>query len=577
MFIGKYEIVSDLGDGGMGTVKLARSPSGDLVVVKQAHPNDPLLRELLIDEAHVGLRLKHPNIVETLDYFEHDGTPVLVVAFVSGASLADIRAKGPLEPGVVCRIGRQIAEALDALHHAVGDDGRPLAVLHRDVTPNNIMVGYDGNARLIDLGIAKSDDRRSQKTQTGFLRGTLRYMAPEVFEDSRYSPQSDLWALGISLLDAALGRQAIKGSEGEVVGKVMTGRVIELRPGESLDPDLEKALRKLLDKDPRKRPSRGQDAAALFLWIEKKLGGDAAQTERALKAAVGDPPAMGDADDDEATIRLMTQAQGIYTTGTQSVASADIEADPSNEQETLPPEREGLEEPPFALGIKSRTSIAKDALPRERTPTPSVQDIPSVLHAPKGSGPREALSSYAAQLRALEGQTPASGIPAEPTLLGPGATELSITSSMMNSPDPATSPTAEQVGKPIDDHTHLTAMNDDQEGRPLPLLVLGIGLGLVVGLLGLIWIGMRPGYVAEDHVRGRQEAEEALRRERETPPSSIALEFAVADGRAGDRPKCFIEERTRAFSYKDVTGTWVVTKRLSEVPIDKREFVLCTE
>ena len=135
MQIGRYELIRSLGEGGSAKVLLAKSlGSGQEVVLKVPLQATPNKLERMRDEARVGLRLQHPGIVETLDLFEHEGKPVLVVEFVNGSSLQQIRKVGPLSPAAVVRVGRQVAEALDAIHSATDEAGQPLNILHRDVT-----------------------------------------------------------------------------------------------------------------------------------------------------------------------------------------------------------------------------------------------------------------------------------------------------------------------------------------------------------------------------------------------------------------------------------------------------------
>ena len=278
MRIGRYEIIDELGAGGMGKVRLARAPSGRLVVLKTALGRDKDDDERLRDEARVGLRLRHPGIVETVELFEHEGRAVLVTAFVPGATLYELRQGGPMPGAVVCRIGRQVADALDAIHNATDEGGRRLEILHRDVTAGNVMLGHDGNARLIDLGIARSVETRAMRTETGMLRGTLRYLAPELFAGESYTGASDLWALGVVLWEALLGRPAIRGSDAEAIGKICSGNVMQLDASEQPDPRVQKAIGQLLKKSVPDRLRRAREGAALFSMVEKQIGGDVTGT-----------------------------------------------------------------------------------------------------------------------------------------------------------------------------------------------------------------------------------------------------------------------------------------------------------
>ncbi|HEY4223943.1 MAG TPA: serine/threonine-protein kinase [Myxococcota bacterium] len=377
---GKYDVVGDLSSGGMGKLSLARSvSSGAFVVVKQAHSRED--DERLRDEARVGLRLLHPHIVETLDLIEIDGRPGLVTAYVSGASLFDLRKHGPLAPAVVCRLGRQISEALDAIHNAVDDMGRPLGMLHRDVTASNVMLGHDGKARLIDLGIARSRESRAERTDTGSVRGTLRYLAPELFGDGEHSAQTDLWSLGIVLWEAIRGREALKGATAAAIHTIISGKVMQLEHGEIVDGRMQRALAQLLKVKPDDRPRRARDAAALFAMLEKQMPEVDVDrlSSQAVSAAVG-PRSDALGVDPQ---RLMARAAAVFgeearmqTTG---MANVDITA----------------AEMPVS---ESSILVMKDVVEPDGPPAALIEE--TVDESPKT--PAEAIMAYARLLQRLE-------------------------------------------------------------------------------------------------------------------------------------------------------------------------------
>lgn len=304
---GRYEVLGDLSSGGMGRLRLARAVhtgrgAGELVVIKTAHaPEDD---ERLRDEARVGMRLLHPHIVETLDLVDVNGRPGLVTAYVSGASLLDMRKKlGPLPPALICRIGAQIAGALEAIHSACDEDGQPLLMLHRDVTASNIMLGHDGKARLIDLGIARSRENRAERTDAGSVRGTLRYLAPELFGTADHSAQTDLWSLGVVLWESLRGKEAMVGPSAACIGRILAGNVMSLEQGEMVDGRVQRAISHLLRINPTDRPKRARDGAALFAMLEKDIAGNVDVTElmaRTVTKAIG--PRTDDKKDPESAI-----------------------------------------------------------------------------------------------------------------------------------------------------------------------------------------------------------------------------------------------------------------------------------
>mgnify|MGYP000991674886 CR=1 FL=1 len=311
MRIGRYEVIGTLGSGGMSAVSLAKSTStGELVVLKRQH--DPADDAALIDEARVGLRLNHPHIVETLDLFTHEGRPTLVTAYVSGASLSDLRATQRVPTEIVLKVGRDIASALAFIHTATEEDGTPLEILHRDVTPPNVLIGHDGRARLIDLGIARSRVNTREHTQVGFLRGTLRYIAPEVLQGEPYTPQTDLWGLGATLWEAALGRYAVPGTDPQVYAQILKGEVFGLTPDDRVDARVRNAVGALLMYDPRSRPRDAETAARIFeSYLDPEVDADRLA---ALLVQRNLGPASGYEEDGgvEKTFMLVNRAAAAY-------------------------------------------------------------------------------------------------------------------------------------------------------------------------------------------------------------------------------------------------------------------------
>ena len=394
---GRYDVIGELGSGGMGQLMLARAPGGARVVIKTAHARED--DERLRDEARVGMRLLHPHIVETLDLVENNGRPALITAYVPGASLFDLRRRGAMAPAVVCRIGKQIAEALETLHDAVDEHGQPLKMLHRDVTPGNVLLGYDGAARLIDLGIARSTESRAARTESGAVRGTLRYLAPELFAGGPHSVRSDLWSLGVVLFEALLGREATRGPMAAAVGKIVAGRVMDLDPGETPEPAVVKGIAQLLRMDPLSRPARARDAAALFGMLEKQLAGgrDVGEDARGtVIAAMGPEPDQRRETSQEAVQRaqeMFFAEARLQTTGVAAVADmAAVEAGG----------RTAPEHPASALLLEEELVDPASTLAE----SPRAPPLPSTERLPRTQTPNDALREYARRLQELERREP---------------------------------------------------------------------------------------------------------------------------------------------------------------------------
>lgn len=270
--LGRYRIDTKLTEGGMGSVYLASDVDGRLVILKVPHRNDAESLAAMGDEARLGMRLKHPAIVDTLDFFVEGGRGVLVVAYIDGKTLFELRKAGPLPAPAIATLGTQLASAIDAIHNATDEDGRPLHVLHRDVCPNNVMIDASGQARLIDLGIARSSDRRQKSTQVGMVKGTLRYLAPEILAGGDHSRATDLWALGVTLWEAALARYAVPGDEVLTLRAAADGQLAKLLPGEALEREVADALHALISPLGQ-RLQNARAAHAVFTRLATRFSG----------------------------------------------------------------------------------------------------------------------------------------------------------------------------------------------------------------------------------------------------------------------------------------------------------------
>jgi eukaryotic-like serine/threonine-protein kinase len=243
----------------MATVHVGRllGPVGfsRTVAIKRLHPQferDPEFVAMFLDEARIAARIRHPNVVQTLDVVASDGELLLVMDYVEGESLARLlraaaRAGQPVPPArIVLAIVCGALQGLHAAHEAKGEDGRPLGVVHRDVSPQNILVCVDGTPRVLDFGIAKAIGRL-QATRSGEIKGKLSYMAPEQIRNGQVTRRTDVYAAGVVLWEALTGARLFRGEEGPVIGQILEGRIdppsqIEPTVPAVLDPIVMRAL-----------------------------------------------------------------------------------------------------------------------------------------------------------------------------------------------------------------------------------------------------------------------------------------------------------------------------------------------
>ena len=218
--IGRYTLCDPLAIGGMAEVFLGRSrgPVGfaRTVAVKRLHPHYARDREfatMFADEARLTARLRHPNIVSTLDVLTEDADMYLVMEYEHGESIARIAERIPdrrVPPTIAASIITGVLGGLHAAHEATDPGGAPLHIVHRDVTPQNVMVGIDGVARILDFGVAKSKSNL-HKTKLGQLKGKPPYMAPEQVTGSTIDRRVDVFAAGVVLWEMLTGRRLFRG------------------------------------------------------------------------------------------------------------------------------------------------------------------------------------------------------------------------------------------------------------------------------------------------------------------------------------------------------------------------------
>ncbi len=220
---GKYVLLRPLAAGGMAEVFLAqmRGPAGfdKACVVKRVLPGhvaNSQYMEMFLDEARVIARLSHPNVVQVFDMGELESDYFMAMEYVPGADLQNLLDALPenerrVPVPVACRIIAQVAEGLDHAHRAVDGAGLPLGIVHRDVSPSNVIISVDGVAKICDFGIAKSGAQAS-KTEIGSLKGKIHYMSPEQVRGDRVDARSDLFSLGAVLYEMTIGVRPFEGN-----------------------------------------------------------------------------------------------------------------------------------------------------------------------------------------------------------------------------------------------------------------------------------------------------------------------------------------------------------------------------
>jgi serine/threonine-protein kinase len=254
--LGRYRLIAEIGHGGMAEVYLALL-EGDLgfnklLVLKKIRPElaeDPEMMAMFLDEARLSARLHHPNVVETHEVAQEDGHTFMAMEYLEGQSLHRIlhrlRREGGLPPAMHLQI---LADVLAGLHHAheLADwDETPLGVVHRDVTPQNVFVTYEGAVKVVDFGIAKVKGASSE-TRAGVVKGKVAYMAPEQARGEAVDRRTDIFAAGVMLWEAATGARPFRGlSDVEILHRLIHG---EMPSAKAANPAIPEALEAIVNK-----------------------------------------------------------------------------------------------------------------------------------------------------------------------------------------------------------------------------------------------------------------------------------------------------------------------------------------
>jgi len=281
LVIGRYALFDELAAGGMATVHLGRLLGpvgfGRTVAVKRLHAHflkDEEFVTMFLDEARIVARIRHPNVVPMADVVQSKDGLILVMEYVHGESLSRLmrtarKAEEPIPPKIVSAIMCGVLLGLHAAHDTTGADGTLLGVVHRDVSPQNIIVGADGVARVLDFGIAKAAGR-AQITREGQIKGKLAYMAPEQIR-GQVDRRTDVFAAAVVLWEMLAGRRLHEGSKDvDIVTRVVRGNFTP--PSQyvpALGPDVDAVVMRALASDPRLRYASARDLA---LELQRTIG-----------------------------------------------------------------------------------------------------------------------------------------------------------------------------------------------------------------------------------------------------------------------------------------------------------------
>ncbi len=422
--LGRYEVLTQLASGGMAAVYVARAKGvagfERLVAIKVLHPHLAYEEEFIsmfLDEARLAARIRHPNVVPTLDISDTEGDGFfLVMEYIEGDHFGSVLGAAAKEgerlpTPIVCKVLIDALGGLGAAHELTDENGEPLKLVHRDISPHNVMVGVDGISRLTDFGVAKAE-KRLTSTRAGQFKGKLAYMSPEQASSGFADQRSDLFSMGIMLWESLSGRRLFRGENNAATLTKILHEPIPA-PSELWD-DLapfDELLAKALHREPDERFQSADEFAAALEQVARANGGIASTRAvgKQVRARLSDKleaqrervkdsiRKLGRTDLSEAAIPIPRESSvsNVSLSGTRPVLPPDaqtLSATPSAMQlgpgAALPAEDKGRSMLPIiatlavllmagagvAVGLSLRASDTEEPAPTAAPPAPAEVD-----------------------------------------------------------------------------------------------------------------------------------------------------------------------------------------------------------
>jgi serine/threonine protein kinase len=502
---GPYRLVQQLAVGGMAEIHLAKTHGiagfEKYVALKMIHPNyslDQQFIQMLIDEAKITVQLQHVNIAQTFDLGRVGETYYITMEYVDGADLykllrksAELDKEIPISVG--CYIGKEVASGLDYAHRKRDHAGRPLAIVHRDVSPQNVLISYAGEVKLVDFGIAKATSRARQ-TAVGVIKGKYYYMSPEQAWGESLDHRTDIFSSGILLYETLTGQMLYL--EEDLHKLLEMVRRADIPPPSTIRKDipapLDRIVMKALAKRPEDRYQNAGDlaselerflhnhapvftAAKVALWMAEVLGGAAAPTllgveqKERMKAEIKSDArrvtrdqlvlARSEFNDENSIIREAGESLGSGTdTGTNTSARAESAAlDETSTFDAPLPDVDSLPEAPGRGPIPSRSPTE----PTEPIPGSTLKPVRS---RPPTSQPQESSRGSAPAARLAR---PPTAPPVMPLPASGEARSARPPTAPPASKRPPTARGADEETKPLVDAVHLASVAASMPKRPV--------------------------------------------------------------------------------------------------------------
>ena len=462
---GKYQLIKRLAMGGMAQIYLARQrgPEGveKQVVVKRILPhlaeNEDFVR-MFLDEARIAARLNHPNIVQIFDLGAQDDSFFIAMEYIHGEDLRRVwkkadRAGTPIPVPLVCRIITEACAGLDYAHKRTDGNGKPLGIVHRDISPQNILLTFEGRVKVVDFGIAKAADQATV-TRSGVLKGKYSYMSPEQAAGQKVDCRSDIFALGVVLYELLTCNRLFK-RPSDMATLQAVGEC-DIPPPSQVNPRVPKDLDALVMKALTRRP---EDRYA-----------EAVQLQRALEEwLVGHPVPSSSA-------HVAEFMKNLYAARLAEEARlGDVLVE---ESDSLAPEGKSLERP---VDKKSAETVAAPR-PQDSGTSERQERTPRTPSRPSRSEPRGSLERRALEApRPLDSRRASELVPEPRSAERPVARASRVRHQAVSTPVPAPVPVPAPAPAPVAEPRKKSLL-------PMGLLVVGVLVGLGLGA----WWALRP-------------------------------------------------------------------------------------
>jgi eukaryotic-like serine/threonine-protein kinase len=454
---GRYQLVERLAVGGMAELFLAAAPGehgfAKKVVIKRLLPHlnaDPTYNAMFVDEAKLTARLVHPKIAQTFELAREGDMLFIAMEYVEGIDVLALlrecaQRRRRIEPALAAWICHEVLDALDYAHHIADDNGDSLGIVHRDISPSNVLLSLRGDIKLVDFGIARAaDPQRSHKTKSGTLKGKYGYMSPEQVVEQPLDHRSDLFSVGVVFAELLTGRRLFAAAnELDVLLMVRDARLTRLdKYGADLDASILALVRRALRKAPDERwPSAAAFRDAISEWlfeqrhrVSAKSVGDFVTEVREWMSARLQETAAAERDGGERDVpgpamivdrprqaRASSQADGIPISlevgDSMPVVSVSYEesrghaaygADDSQPVEVPPPQMHTsrLRRVDLGAGPAAAAAAPQVALPPQVAPAPAPPPLPAAISRPRSDAappprrPSAALATAAPSERA---------------------------------------------------------------------------------------------------------------------------------------------------------------------------------